>query len=116
MAVKPTMVDGFSPPDPPPPDDPSESPPGHVDPPSDGGSSGVQDTQDSFSDEDFSEFSITLRQAKTMRKWLERPDGPPAHTQINRVLNTIMKHYPEAVIFSHITRRPIPRHEDGKIS
>ena len=115
VAVMPTMVDGFSPPDPPPPDDSEDSPTGHVDPPSDGGSTGVDNTLDSSEDEDFYEFSITVYQAKTVQDWLKQPDGPPIHSQINKVLNTITKHYPDVVVYSHITRRPIPRYEDGKV-
>ena len=100
-----------SPPDPPPPDDPSASQTGHVVPPSEGGSKGVRSTQDSKDSEEFYEFSITVRKYRNLSDYYGMP---LPHTLVNDVLNIIRKHYPDAIIYSHITRCEVPVNESGR--
>ena len=100
-----------SPPDPPPPDDPPSSLTDHETPPSEDDSNDVRNTQDSENLEEFYEFSITIQKPNNdIRDFYSMPSP---HTQVNDVLNVIRRHYPDAVLYSHITRCEVPVDSKG---
>ena len=61
--------------------------------------------------EDFYEFSITVRKPRDIDDFYGMP---LPHTVVNDVLNTIRRNYPDAIIYSHITRCKVPVDSAGK--